>query len=520
MTYLDEKLSLFQISIVTIMVLLASLLFVLDYSISSVILPYVVGDLGARVEQGSYIVTSFSIGNAFAIPPLDFLLNYFGKRRLFIISLLTFPIASLVCGLTTSFGVLLFFRFILGIISGPILPLALFILLDLYPEKHHNRVFGIWACTMVSAPMLGPIIGGYLATVFTWRVAFLVMIPIGIFCGLVLCSILNLEKEKKIKPIDKFGYLLLVTMSVCLQLVLDKGQQWDWYRSPLVLFLGGIFLLAMALFIPWSYYQEHPILEFSLLKKKSFSLSIMILTLTYSSFFGTIVIIPMWLENYMGYDAFKSGLANAPIGILAFFIAPFWGFFIRIFSVRKLLFFSMFVFAAVSYWTTNFYVYVDLFHIQISRFFLGLAFAFYLAPLMTLSLEEMEGEDRPKALIFFHFVRVSAGALGTSCFTTIWTRRGYFHRQFLTEFVTPLNPYTGQFIEAAKKVPFPIGKPLAVINAEVANQAVILAILDVFWVIMWCYIFAGLSIIFWWVVQKFAGLFQDPFEGEKAVPST
>jgi DHA2 family multidrug resistance protein len=499
-----ETLTPFQLVLVTFAIMMASLLFVLDYSISSVILPYVVGDLGARVEQGTYIVTTFSIGNGLAIPLMFFLLNYFGKKRLFVISLLIFPFASIVCGITDSFEVLLFFRFLLGVISGPILPLALFILMELYPEKYHQKVFGIWASTMISAPMLGPIIGGFFATVFTWRIAFLIMIPIGILCGLILGSVLSMEKEKKIIPFDRFGFILLVTITVCVQFIMDKGQQWDWYRSPLVLFLTGIFLFALALFIVWSRYSEAPILNFSLLKKKTFSLSIVLVILTYSSFFGTIVIIPIWLETYMGYDAFKSGLANAPIGVLPFLVAPFLGYFFSWFGSKKMLFFSMVVFAAVSYWTTNFYIDIDLYHIQLSRLILGLGFAFYLAPLLTLSLEEINESERSSALIFFHFCRVTAGALGTSCFTTIWTRRGYFHRQFLTEFVTPLNPYTGQFLEAAKKVPFSVGKPAAELNSSLQNQAVILALLDVFWAIMWCYIIAASCIILWWLWDKVA----------------
>ncbi len=313
-----DTLTTFQLLVVTFAILMASLLFVLDYSISSVILPYVVGDLGARVEQGTYIVTTFSVGNAFAIPLMFFLLNYFGKKRLFVLSLLIFPFTSVVCGLTDSFEVLLFFRFLLGVISGPILPLALFILMDLYPEKYHQKVFGIWASTMISAPMLGPIIGGFFATVFTWRIAFLIMIPIGLLCGLILWIVLSMEKERKIVPFDTFGFILLGTMSICIQFIMDKGQQWDWYRSPLVLFLTAIFLLALALFIVWSRYSEAPILNFSLLKRKTFSLSIVLVLLTYSSFFATVVIIPIWLETYMGYDAFKSGLANAPVGVLLF----------------------------------------------------------------------------------------------------------------------------------------------------------------------------------------------------------
>ncbi|MFZ4672950.1 MAG: DHA2 family efflux MFS transporter permease subunit [Chlamydiia bacterium] len=508
-----DTLTTFQLLVVTFAILMASLLFVLDYSISSVILPYVVGDLGARVEQGTYIVTTFSVGNAFAIPLMFFLLNYFGKKRLFVLSLLIFPFTSVVCGLTDSFEVLLFFRFLLGVISGPILPLALFILMDLYPEKYHQKVFGIWASTMISAPMLGPIIGGFFATVFTWRIAFLIMIPIGLLCGLTLWIILSMEKERKIVPFDTFGFILLGTMSICIQFIMDKGQQWDWYRSPLVLFLTAIFLLALALFIVWSRYSEAPILNFSLLKRKTFSLSIILVLLTYSSFFATVVIIPIWLETYMGYDAFKSGLANAPVGVLPFLIAPFLGYFFSWFSSKKLLFFSMVVFAAISYWTTNFYIDIDLYHIQLSRLILGLGFAFYLAPLMTLSLEEINESERSSALIFFHFCRVTAGALGTSCFTTIWTRRGYFHRQFLTEFVTPLNPYTGQFLEAAKKVPFGVTSPPAELNSSLQNQAVILALLDVFWAIMWCYIIAASSILLWWLwdrIERWSKGGQDP----------
>ncbi|MFZ4773572.1 MAG: DHA2 family efflux MFS transporter permease subunit [Chlamydiia bacterium] len=498
-----------QLILVTITLCLASLLFVLDYAVASVILPYVIGDLGARYEQGAYIITSFSIGNAFSIPPIFFLTKYFGERRLLFYTLMLFPLASFWCGITNSFPVLLIFRFILGFISGPILPVALFLLLDLYPKKLHDTVFGVWACTMITAPMIGPVIGGYLCTEYSWRMAFLIAIPIGILCGLFLRYELGLETKREKVPFDMVGYLLLCTVSVTAQFINDKGQQWDWYRSNLVLFLAFTCLLALCLFIAWSWKSLNPILDFAFLRKPSFVLALVILILTYSSFFGSIIVIPIWLETMMGYDAFKAGMAIAPIGIIPVLVAPFNAILIKKFGIRPLLFASMCAFAAVSYYTTNFYIDVDLFHIQMSRLFLGIGFAIYLAPLLSLGLEEMSEEEKPKALVFFHYIRVTAGAIGAGCFSTIFSRRTYFHHEFMTEFVNQLNPYLEPFTRAIKRLPFPSGKPIAVIGQAVEQQAKVLALLDVFWVIMWMYILAALAIVAWWIVPKIIALFSE-----------
>jgi len=492
-TYLENR----QLILVTIVLCIASLLFVLDYSVSSIILPYVIGDLGARYEQGVYIVTTFSVGNALSIPPLLFAFKYFGERRALFYSLLLFPFASLICGLTNSFNVLLFFRFILGLISGPIMPLALFVLLDLYPKKHHETVFGIWACTVITAPAIGPLIGGYLCTEYTWRIAFLFAIPIGLICALILRYELGLEKETEKPPFDWIGYFFLAVMSTTMQLLIDKGQQWDWYRSNLVLFLFSVFVVSLVLFLVWNFYSDKPVLELSLLRRSNFSLSIVLVILTYGCLFGSIIIIPVWLETMQGYDAFKAGLALAPIGIIPLCVAPFNAVLVEKFGLRPLLFFSMCAFAAVSYYTTNFYVYVDLYHIQMSRLFLGLGFAFYLAPLLALALEGMNDEERPKAMILFSYIRMVAGAVGAGGFATLVTRRSFFHHEFLGEFVNVLNPYYSQYMTATQQLPFYAGAPNAILNGQIEQQARILAIIDVFWVMTWMYVAAIGAILLW-----------------------
>jgi DHA2 family multidrug resistance protein len=498
----ENEISKSKLITISVVLLIASLLFVLDYSISSVILPYVIGDLGARYEQGTYIVTTFSIGNAFAIPPLFFLVKRFGERRMMVMILLLFPLVSFLCGITDSFNLLLFLRFILGVISGPILPLSLFILLDTFPKKHHGMVFGIWSSVLILAPMIGPLIGGFLTTVFSWRVVFISAVPIGIICGLVLAYELDLEKKGKWTSFDFFGYFLLVIISATSQFMMDKGQQWDWHRSKLVLCLAGACLLSLILLIVWTKHHTPPVLDFALLKKKNFLLSIIVLIFSYSSFFGTIVLVPLWLETYMGYDAFTAGLANAPLGIMPVILAPFNHIFMRYLTTRQLLFISMCIFAASTYWCMNFYVDIDLYHIQMSRFFNGFGFAIFLAPLLTLSLEDVSEEEKPQALIFFHYVRTSIGALGTGLLNTVWTRRTVFHRQFLTEFVNVLNPYVDKYIEASKKVRFFIGDHLALINRDAENQGRVLGLLDVFFVITCFYCCAALCIFLWWLVPK------------------
>ena len=472
-TVWQRVLFIFSISLVT-------LLIVLDYSIANIAIPYIAGGLAVSVDQGIYVITFFSIGNAIGLAVTGWVTRRVGQVRLLLLSIALFTFFSWVCGLSPTILTLVCSRFIQGLVAGPLLPLSQSMLIKEGIQKDRTRDISIWSTIVITGPVLGPLLGGYISYWYNWSWIFYINIPVGITCFAILWWLLaKRESETERVPSDLPGIVLLCVAVTCFQIFLDKGQQWDWWNSIAIRASFITFIIATVFFILRELGARYPFFEVRLLKLFSFSFALVLLFISYAIYFGSIIIVPLWLQQYMGYDAIRAGIAVAPLGvgpILFSLIAP--KLINKIGNVLTLTI-SFATFCASAFYTSYFLTSIDIVHVGFSRFFMGLGFVCYITPLIQISIQNVLPKDLPSAVGIFHFVRALSGAVGASVFETIWQRRTIFHHERVGSALTHFNPITPQMQDLPS---------LGVLNNALDQQASMLAFNDVFYLMGWLYV--------------------------------
>jgi len=468
---------------------LATFMMVLDYSIANVSIPYIAGDLSVSTDQGTYVITSFAVGNAIGLAMTGWLAKRVGQVKLLCLSLVLFTFFSWTCGASSNLLMLVIFRFIQGFVCGPMVPLSQSMVLSMSTPQNRSRDLAIWSMIVVTAPVLGPILGGYISEWHHWPWIFYINIPIGIFSAAIIWLIMRKRESPKEKvPYDIMGMILLAAGVTALQVLLDKGQQWDWINSNVIRLLGVITIVSFTLLIIRELFHKTPFLELRLFSIPSFSLAIVCLAISYAIYFGSIVLVPLWLQEFMGYDAVWAGLAVCSIGIGPFLFSLTAPYVMRKIGLLPTLVLSFSIFGVACFYTAYFTPQVDVRTIAFSRLFFGLAMIFYINPLMQMSVSGIPDTNLPSATGIFHFVRSMVGGIGTSVFTTLFQRRTIFHHHQVGSVLTPYNPLLPVKMD---------DRSLALLNNELDVQASMLAINDAFLVMG--YLFVGLIalLIFW-----------------------
>ena len=418
----------------TLSLSLATFMNVLDSSIANVSLPSISGDLGVSISQGTWVITSFGVANAISVPLTGWLTQRFGAVRLFTLSVILFVIASVLCGLAPSIELLIAFRVLQGFVAGPMIPLSQTLLLSTYPPAKAGTALALWGVTTLVAPVAGPLLGGYITDNFTWPWIFYINIPVGIFAAGVTWSIYNKRETPIVKrPIDGIGLSMLVLWVGCLQVMLDKGKELDWFHSNTIITLAVIVVIALAVFIAWELTDDHPVVDIRLFARRNFLFGSGTLAIAYGLFFGNVVLLPLWLQQYMGYTATNAGIALAPVGVLAILFTPLVGRNVARWDPRWMATGAFVVFAFVLWLRSGFTPQTDLATILVPTVIQGGALAFFFIPLTTLTLSGLPPERIPAAAGLSNFVRITAGAMGTSIATTLWERRAALHHTHLAE---------------------------------------------------------------------------------------
>jgi DHA2 family multidrug resistance protein len=469
---------------------LATFLIVLDYTIANVSIPYIAGDLAVSADLGTYVITSFAVGNAIALPISGYLTLRIGSVRLLLASVLLFVLFSWLCGMSTNFSFLIVMRFCQGFVAGPLIPLSQSLLIATNPPEKKNIVLAFWSVVVIAAPVIGPLLGGWISYDYTWPWIFYINIPFGLVSAIfIYYTLKDLPCKTEKKKIDIVGFLLLAAAVTCLQIVLDKGQQFDWFRSPIIRTLSVISFLSFAYLIAWEYTHPTPLIDLRLFKVRSYSISVIFILVIYAMYFGSVVLIPLWLQTNMGYTSTWAGIAVAPIGVAPFFFSAFTGALVNKYGVLKPLFLCFVLFAISCFYTAYFDTDVNIQCIWLSRFLLGCALVFFITPLFSLSVQDVETQQLPSATGVFHFVRAMSGGIGTSIFTTLWIRRTYYHHERTGSTLTLARDATEQFLQQVKTLGLEGKKALAVLNTMLDNQAAMLALNDCFYVMGWLFLF-------------------------------
>ena len=338
----------------TVSLALATFMNVLDTSIANVSLSSIGGDLGVSTTQVTWVITSFGVANAIAVPLTGWLSQRFGAVRLFTASIVLFSIASLLCGLSRSLQELIVFRVLQGAVAGPMIPLSQALLLSSFSKAKAGTALAIWAMTTLVAPVMGPLLGGWITDNISWPWIFYINIPVGVFAAAATWGIYaSRETARRKLPIDGVGLALLMVWVGSLQIMLDKGQELDWFHSSTVVALAVIAVVVFCFFVAWELLDNpYPVVDLRLFKRRNFWTGTLAFALGYGVFFGNVVVLPLWLQQYMGYTATEAGMLTAPVGILALLLSPLVGRWVGRFDPRWLASVAFLIFAIALYMRT------------------------------------------------------------------------------------------------------------------------------------------------------------------------
>ncbi len=466
----------------TVALSLATFMNVLDSSIANVSIPAIAGDMGVSPGQGTWVITSFAVANAISVPLTGWLTQRFGQVRLFTTSVLLFVIASWLCGLAPNIESLIFFRVLQGLVAGPMIPLSQTLLLASYPPALAGTAMALWAITTLVAPVTGPLLGGWITDNVSWPWIFYINIPVGLLAaGLTWSIYRSRDPGPRRVPLDGVGLGLLILWVGALQIMIDKGKELDWFASGQIVTLAVLAAVGFAFFLVWELTEPHPIVNLRLFARRNFVMGVAALSVAYGLFFGNVVLLPLWLQQWMGYTATWAGIVTAPVGLLAIVLSPWVGKNVSRIDPRKLATVAFLGFAGVLWMRSQFNVQAPVMTILIPTLLQGGAMAFFFIPLQAIIFSGLKPEEMPAASGLSNFVRITAGAFGTSLFTTLWESRAVMHHAHLSEAVNRGNDSAVQALAqlgAAGQTP---QQAAATLNRLLDQQAYTMAVTDVFY---------------------------------------
>jgi MFS transporter, DHA2 family, multidrug resistance protein len=472
-----------KLALGTVALSLATFMNVLDTSIANVSLPSIAGDLGVSPDQGTWVITSFGVANAISLPLTGWLTRRFGQVRLFTLSVVLFVIASFLCALAPSLPLLIFFRVLQGAVAGPMIPLSQSLLLASYPKSRAGTALAMWSITTLVAPVVGPVLGGWITDNISWPWIFYINIPVGIGAAFATWAIYRERDSATAKvPVDAVGLGLLMIWVGSMQVMLDKGKDLDWFNSGSIVTLACVAVVGFALFLIWELTEEHPIVDLSLFHSRNFTVSTIAMLFAYGLFFGNVVLLPLWLQQYMGYTATLAGEVLAPVGFLAIVLSPVVGRLSSRVDPRILVSISFAIFSLVLFMRAHFNTDATIGTLMLPTIIQGAGMAAFFIPLVTISLSGLSPERIPAASGLFNFARITAGSFGTSITTTVWDRRATLHHAQLVERMSPGDPVTAQALGALHAGGAGSDQSYFLVNRLVDSQAFMLSANDIFYV--------------------------------------
>ena len=480
----------------TLALSLAVFMNVLDSSIANVSIPAISGDMGVSPQQGTWVITSFAVANAISVPLTGWLTQRFGQVRLFITSIVLFVLSSMLCGLAPSMTVLIAARVLQGAVAGPMIPLSQALLLGSYAPAKSGMALAFWGMTTLVAPIMGPLLGGWISDNYTWPWIFYINIPIGAFAAWATWSVYQKRESATRKlPIDGIGLGLLVVWVGSLQIMLDKGKELDWFNSGQIVILTVVAIVAFIYFVIWELGSEHPVVDLSLFRTRNFSAGVVAISVGYGLFFGSLVILPLWLQTQLGYTATLAGEVMAPVGIFAIILSPLIGRIMPKVDVRWLASAAFGIFALVFFMRSAFTQNVDTATLMIPTVIQGGAMAMFFIPLTSIILSGQPAGKIPAAAGLSNFIRIMFGGIGTSITSTFWDRRTALHYARLSEHSGAHNPAFADAVQGLTAQGMPLQGAYATLDRLMMVNASTQGATDIFWIS--AILFLGLIGLVW-----------------------
>jgi MFS transporter, DHA2 family, multidrug resistance protein len=483
---------------IAITVTMATFMELLDTSISNVSLPHIAGGLGTSYDESTWILTSYLVANAVVLPMSAWLSRVFGRKRYYMMSVALFTATSFLCGTAPSLGMLIAFRVLQGLGGGGLAPVEQAILVDTFPKEKLGGAFALYSMAIVTAPAVGPPLGGWITDSFSWRWVFFINVPIGLL-SLILSSRLvhdppEFTQERREAwrggqlRIDHIGIVLIAIGFACLEVVLDRGERDDWLGSHFITTFLVIAVVAITIAIWWEWHHQEPVVELTLLRERNFALACIYYFLFGFGLFGSTVLIPEILQTLFGYTATDAGLVLGPGAAVITILAPFVVRIVPRIGAKRLLGASFTIAALSMFYYSGLTTQTDYFHFAFARVYQGFGYAFMFVPVTQLAYSYLPKNKNNKGSSLTNLCRNWGGSFGIAFVTTMLQRRAQYHQSVLVSHLTSADGTVQQFVHNTSRYlltrgtsgPDAIHQSYGLASSLMTQQATMLAAMDCF----------------------------------------
>ena len=430
-------------------VMLATFMEVLDTSVANVALPHIAGNLSATPEESTWVLTSYLISNAIILPATNWLGSLFGRKRFLIVCIGIFTLSSALCGAAASLGMLLVARILQGAGGGALQPIAQAVLLESFPVEKRGSAMAVYGMGIVVAPIIGPTLGGWITDNYSWRWIFYINIPVGLLAMLMAKTFIEdppYIRSQRPGRIDYVGFGLMAVGLATLQLVLDKGQEDDWFSSPFIVRSILIAVVALIGFVIWELRTKEPIVNLRVLANRNFAVGTALIATVGIALYGTTALLPLFLQTLLGYPALQSGLAVSPRGIGAVVSMVLVGRLIGKVDGRYLIVFGFGILAVSTYFLSDINLEITISSITWPQIFSGFALGFVFVPLTVIATGTLSNEQIGNATGIYNLMRNVGGSFGIAAVTTMLARGTQTHQAAMVSHLTPYDPVFQQRI--------------------------------------------------------------------------
>jgi len=485
--------------IIAAVVSIAAFMEVLDTSIANVALPYMAGGLSSSLTDASWVLTSYLVANAVVLPISGWLSIRFGRKRYYMASVVLFTVSSFLCGIASSLGMLVLFRIMQGAAGGGLQPVSQSILKDTFPPKQFGTAFAVYGMVVVLAPSMGPVIGGWITDTYSWRWIFYMNVPMGILSLLLVSRLVEdpaylVDQIKKARAHLSFDYIGISVLALCLgslQVVLDKGQEDNWFNSPLIATLAVIFPVALVLFVVWELTRSKPVLDLRLFKNRNFAGSAAMMFVLGVQVYAVTVFVPQFVQEFLGYNAGLAGLTQMPQGLVLLIMFPIAGKLVGRISARWLIALGFLLSAIAAYRMTNIDLQIDFRTASMYKVWQAFGLALLFVPINTVSYVGLPEEKGGEVSGIINLLRNLGGSVGISLVETMIARRSQFHQDELVSHVTrarqsyrnATDTLSAQLSHSGLSQPQAARQTTLRIYNSVITQATVQSYLDVAWLL-------------------------------------
>ena len=495
--------------VVAMVVMLTTFMEVLDTSVANVALPHIAGSLSATIDESTWVLTSYLVANAVVLPMAGWFGSLMGRKRFYLLCVLLFTVSSLLCAAAPTLGWLIFFRVLQGLGGGGLQPTSQSILMESFPPHKRGQAMAMYGLGVVLAPLIGPVLGGWLTDNFSWNWIFLINIPVGVvsmaLAGAILTDPPYLKRIslKDSRQIDFVGFGLVILGLASLEIVLDEGQRNDWFSSSFIVVFAVLAVAGLLAAVVWELRQEHPVVDLRLLRDRTFASACVMLFAVGFVLYGSTFLIPVFLQTMLGFDATTSGLVMTPGGIVVLFCMPLVGHLVHRIDTRLMVIYGVTMTGLGLLLMSGFTLQVGYRDAALARVVQSLGLASLFIPINVIAYATLSREMANRAAGLMNLFRNIGGSVGIAILSTVLSRRTQFHQTVLVGHITPTSlPHrafvagVGQALAArGQNAADAMHQALGLLYAQTLRQATYLAMMDVFFVVA-CICFAVIPLVF------------------------